>query len=400
MRKKILTIFIVIFLFGGYVANSVYAVTQNDVNNLKNQKQEKEEELNNIKEEKQSAQDEVSLISSQINTVQDELDKLQSQLDEINSAISQKEAEITAKEQELKEKDELLKKRLVAMYKTGGTSYLDVLLGTSGALDMLVTYDAVKEITDADQKLIEQVSNQKNELENDKKDLVTKKNEVDSLKAKQQAKNQELSEKKSEKAKKVTQLSNDEKAKQAEIDKFEQDIRNAQADIERAKQEAIRQAALNGSKPSTSSGHINNSNGTLGWPLASNYARYSYITSYFGKRARPTAGASTNHGAIDIGVSYQPVYAAEAGLVVTAQYVSGYGNFIMIWHKEKGQLYTCYGHLSQYCVSLGETVSRGQQIAVSGNTGVSTGPHLHFEVRTGGSGKACRVDPLGYVSIS
>ena len=171
MRKKILTIFIVIFLFGGYVVNSVYAVTQKDVNNLKNQKQEKEEELNNIKEEKQSAQDEVSLISSQINTVQDELDKLQSQLDEINSAISEKEAEITAKEQELKEKDDLLKKRLVAMYKTGGTSYLDVLLGTSGALDMLVTYDAVKEITDADQKLIEQVSNQKDELESDNKKI-------------------------------------------------------------------------------------------------------------------------------------------------------------------------------------------------------------------------------------
>lgn len=400
MRKNILSILIVIFLISGYTINSVYAIAQSDVDDMKNKKEETQNELNNIKQEKQSAMDEVSSITSQINSVQDEIDDLQSQLDEINSSIESKQNEIKQKEDEIAQKEELLKKRLVAMYKTGGTSYLDVLLGASGALDMLVTYDAVKEIADADQKLIEQVSNQKADLEKEKSELEDQKKEVDSLKSKQLAKNQDLAEKKEEKAKKVTQLSSAEKEKQAQIDKFDAAIQSAQAEIERARQEAIRKASQNGNKQSTSSGHINNSTGTLGWPLSANYARYAYITSYFGKRARPTAGASTNHGAIDIGVSYQPVYAAEAGLVVTAQYVSGYGNFIMIWHKAKGELYTCYGHLSQYCVSAGETVSRGQQIAVSGNTGVSTGPHLHFEVRSGGSSKACRVDPLGYVSIS
>ena len=71
----------------------------------------------------------------------------------------------------------------------------------------------------------------------------------------------------------------------------------------------------------------------------------------------------------------------------------------MIWHKAKGELYTCYGHLSSFNVSSGSTVSRGQQIAVSGNTGVSTGPHLHFEVRSGGNGSGNRVDPLGYLPL-
>lgn len=400
MKFRILSVLTIVFFIGINVINTTYAATQADVDNLKAQQTKANNELKEITSQKETVADEVESLSSQISSVQDEIDELQSQLDELNNSISEKENEITEKQEEIEQKEELLKKRLVAMYKTGGTSYLKVLLSTSGALDMLVTYDAVKEIAEADTNLINQVTEQKNQLEEKKKELESEKQEVDSLKAKQQAKNQELTEKKSQKQAKLTQLSDDEKAKQAEIDKFESAIKQAQAEIQVAIEEAKRKAAQNGGTHSNSSGYINNSSGTLGWPLSASYARYSYITSYFGKRAQPTAGASTNHGAIDIGVSYQPVYAAEAGLVVTAQYVSGYGNFIMIWHKSKGELYTCYGHLSQYCVSAGETVSRGQQIAVSGNTGISTGPHLHFEVRSGGSGKANRVDPLGYVSIS
>ena len=71
----------------------------------------------------------------------------------------------------------------------------------------------------------------------------------------------------------------------------------------------------------------------------------------------------------------------------------------MIWHNARGQLYTAYGHLSQIYVSAGQTVVRGQQIGVTGNTGITTGPHLHFEVRVGGSSSGCRVDPLNYVVI-
>ena len=67
--------------------------------------------------------------------------------------------------------------------------------------------------------------------------------------------------------------------------------------------------------------------------------------------------------------------------------------------KHSNSLYTCYGHLSSYTVSAGQTVSRGQQIAISGNTGVSTGPHLHFEVRLDGT-SASRVNPLNYIAES
>ena len=91
------------------------------------------------------------------------------------------------------------------------------------------------------------------------------------------------------------------------------------------------------------------------------------------------------------------IYAPADGYVVLASRQSGYGNFIMIKHSNN--LYTCYGHLNSYKVSAGQTVKRGQAIALSGSTGVSTGPHLHWEVRTSSS-YSSRVNPLNYISDS
>ena len=406
MRKKILCALLIILLVSTYnikaLAESVDSLNSKKSEAEKN-KSQAQSELNNIQSEKKSAMEEVEEITSQMASVQAEVDDLQSQLDELNESITTKENEIKEKEENIIQKQELLKTRLVAMYKNGKIKYLDVLLGSNNYVDMIASYDAVKEITDADTKLIDEISAQKQGLEKDKTELEEKKKQVDTVKAQKEAKNQELAEKKSEKDAKVSKLSSDEKAKQSEIEKFNSAIATAEAEIKRqvaaAKAAAAASSSSSGSSNSSGGGYINNSSGSLGWPLPSRYCSYSYITSYFGRRAAPTAGASTNHGAIDIGVSYQPVYAAEAGVVVAASYWSGYGNFIMIWHKAKGELYTCYGHLSAYNVSVGSTVSRGQQIATSGNTGISTGPHLHFEVRSGGSSSGCRVDPLGYLSI-
>lgn len=404
MRKKILCVFIISLLMGTYNIN-VLAATVDSLNKTKSEaeagKSEAQAQLSNIQSEKKSVMDEVSEITSQMNSVQAEVNSLQNQLDELNSTITTKENEIKEKEKNIQEKQKLLKTRLVAMYKRGNISYLDVLLGSNNYIDMIASYDAVKEITDADTNLINEITSVKNELEESKKQLEEQKKQVDTVKAEKEVKNQQLAEKKAQKDAKVSQLSADEKTKQAEIEKFNSAIANADAEIKRQVEAAKKAAATTNSSKSSGSGssYINNSSGSLGWPLPSRYASYSYITSYFGRRAQPTAGASTNHGAIDIGVSYQPVYAAESGVVVAASYWSGYGNFIMIWHKSRGELYTCYGHLSSYKVSSGDSVSRGQQIAVSGNTGISTGPHLHFEVRSGGNGSGNRVDPLGYLSI-
>ena len=116
------------------------------------------------------------------------------------------------------------------------------------------------------------------------------------------------------------------------------------------------------------------------------------ISSYFGRRKAPTAGASTYHKGIDwatpVGTA---VKASSGGVVVSAGWGSGYGYVIYIKHPDGKQ--TRYAHLSKILVSAGQTVKQGDRIALSGNTGITSGPHLHFEILVNG----VQVNPLDYV---
>jgi murein DD-endopeptidase MepM/ murein hydrolase activator NlpD len=117
------------------------------------------------------------------------------------------------------------------------------------------------------------------------------------------------------------------------------------------------------------------------------------LTSGFGRRNRPTKGASSYHKGVDwatpVGTS---VVASSSGVVTRAGWGSGYGYCVYIKHSDGRE--TRYGHLSKVLVSVGQSVSQGQRIALSGNTGVSTGPHLHFEILINGS----QVNPLNYLN--
>lgn len=126
---------------------------------------------------------------------------------------------------------------------------------------------------------------------------------------------------------------------------------------------------------------------TYVWPA------YGTISSGFGSRKRPKAGASTYHQGIDIAVSSgTSVEATRGGTVTAAGWQSGYGYVVYIDHG--GGISSRYGHLSRILVHVGQTVSQGEVIARSGNTGNSTGPHLHFEIRING----VAVNPLGYLN--
>ena len=116
-------------------------------------------------------------------------------------------------------------------------------------------------------------------------------------------------------------------------------------------------------------------------------------SSGFGARSAPTKGASTNHKGIDWATpTGTTVVASNAGTVVHAGWASGYGYAVYINHADGRQ--TRYGHLSKVLVKTGQTVSQGERIALSGNTGRSTGPHLHFEIRINGNA----VNPLKYLN--
>ena len=383
MLKKIISIFAIITLLLAYTNMSVQAATQSDVDKLNQQKKDAQNKLENVKDQKSSASDELETIKVQVSTLQNEISVLESKLYTLNNTISQKENEIKEKQEELVEQEELLKKRLVTLYKGGGISYIDVLLGSNNYIEMLSKFNAVNRIAEKDTELITEVSNQKTTIENQKKELENAKVEVENSKKAKDVKNAELQAAQVAKQSAINNLAAEEKALQSTISKFETEIAKAQEEIRKATQNVI----------SSGGGYSGSFTGVLAWPVSNNY---NIITSTFGPRTAPTAGASSNHGAIDIGVSYVPVYAPEVGKVILASYVSGYGNYIMIDHGNG--YYTAFGHLSAYKVSAGTIVSQGQQIAVSGNTGVSTGPHLHYEVYKGGRARANRVDPLAYTS--
>ncbi|MBI03874.1 MAG: hypothetical protein CL468_07555 [Acidimicrobiaceae bacterium] len=113
------------------------------------------------------------------------------------------------------------------------------------------------------------------------------------------------------------------------------------------------------------------------------------IGSGFGPRIHPIFGTMRQHNGVDIGcVRGQPIWAAKAGKVIYAGWKNGYGNVVLIEHE--GPVITLYAHQEEFHVSSGYVIDKGEVLGTCGSTGWSTGPHLHFEVRTGGEAK----DPM------
>lgn len=384
MKRKIVSIFLVGILLMMSMIPIVYAQTAEE------KKKELESQLSDAKEEKAEVTDEKNSILNEISQLDDKIDEYESQISELNTKISNLKKSITAKETEIKklekeytEKEEAFLERMVAIYESGQMTYLDVLLSSDSVVNFISNYYMVSELAEADNNMMEAIQTQQQKIEEAKKELEDEKQEITNSRNEVEAKTKSLNSTKSSKQAKVDTLSAKEKELQKEIEEFNTAIKKAQAEIDAAVKK--------------SEGYVGSFSGTLSWPVSTSSANWNLITSGYGRRDQPTSGASTNHKALDIGISYQTVYAPADGYVVIASRQSGYGNFIMIKHSNN--LYTCYGHLNSYKVSAGQTVSRGQAIAVSGNTGVSTGPHLHFEVRTSSS-YSSRVNPLNYISDS
>lgn len=117
------------------------------------------------------------------------------------------------------------------------------------------------------------------------------------------------------------------------------------------------------------------------------------VSSSFGRRKAPKKGASTYHKGMDFAVPTGTAIRATSGGVVTkAGWGSGYGYVVYIKHPDGKE--SRYGHCSKVLVKAGQSVKQGEKIALSGNTGISTGPHLHFEILVGGS----QVNPLKYLN--
>ena len=364
--------------------------TSNSVNtlSLNEQKEQVSEELAKAEEQLTYVQEELSKAVVDLQKMDDKINEYQATLNQVNSQYSelqQKVSESETKLEEAKEKYEkklnLLKNRLVAIYKHGETKYLDVLLNSRNIIDFISKYYVVQRIAEIDSKTIEDLKEQKTELEKINNELEEDKAQMKIAKVEAEKQTVILTNTKTVYENQKNSLSESEKQLNAQIETY----KKQQEELENLIQYTI----------SGSTYELKYSGGVMIWPTLGT----SYITSPYGSRLHPIQGVIKNHDGIDIGGSTgDPVYAAADGIVIYSAFnTGGYGNMIMIDHglnSEGVKIVTLYAHGNKLLKSVGETVKQGDTIMEMGSTGNSTGPHVHFEVRENGTD----VDPKLYLS--
>ena len=366
--------------------------TTNTVNtlSLNEQKEQVSEELAKAEEQLTYVQEELSKAVVDLQKMDDKINEYQTTLNQVNSKYSelqQKVSESETKLEEAKEKYEkklnLLKKRLVAIYKHGETKYLDVLLNSRNIIDFISKYYVVQRIAEIDSKTINELKEQKIELEKINNELEEDKAQMKIAKVEAEKQTVILTNTKTVYENQKNSLSESEKQLNAQIETY----KKQQEELENLIQYTI----------SGSTYELKYSGGVMIWPTLET----SYITSPYGSRLHPIQGVIKNHDGIDIGgKTGDPVYAAADGIVIYSAFnTGGYGNMIMIDHglnSEGVKIVTLYAHGDKLLKSVGETVKQGDTIMEMGSTGNSTGPHVHFEVRENGTD----VDPKIYLSAT
>ena len=387
MRRRILTFIImivVLFCFSINVFSNTEATnteTQNTENNeasnktLLEQSNEVRQKLEESSTRLEYVQSELSTSLQQIQELGDKITEYENQYNDLKNQVAEMEkniavidADIDKVPAEYDRKENLLKKRMVALYKAGDATYLDVLLSSSSIVDFLSKYYMLEKIIDYDTDLMKELEVEKNSIENKKQEQEKKKADLKVAKAKAGQMQILMENNKMLQENYSAKLTTEEATLNEQILQYKQE----QEEIERQIQ-----AAINWSGDLA----IQYKGGVMIWPVGING---TYITSPFGNRLHPIQGVYKYHSGIDIGnAGYgAPVLAAADGIVTYAGVMSGYGNCVMINHGSG--IVTLYGHGQTIYATLGQTVKQGDVIMAVGSTGNSTGPHLHFEVRKDG----------------
>ena len=374
------------------VSNEMTNETSNSVNtlSLNEQKEQVAEELAKAEEQLTYVQDELSEAIVQLQQMDDKINEYQASLDEVSSKyeelqqkVAESEAQLAEAEEKYESKLNLLKKRLVAIYKNGETKYLDVLMNSKSIIDFVSKYYAVQKIAEMDSQTIEELKEQKLNLEKINNKLEEDKAQMKLTKIEAEKQTVVLTNTRTVYENQKNSLSESEKQLNAQIETY----KKQQEELENLIRYTI----------SGSTYDLKYSGGVMIWPTLES----SYITSPYGSRLHPIQGIVKNHDGIDIGGKMgDPVYAAADGIVIYSQFnTGGYGNMVMIDHglNSNGvKIVTLYAHGNKLLKNVGDTVKQGDIIMEMGSTGNSTGPHVHFEVRENGT----HVDPKNYLSAS
>lgn len=365
MKRKVIAIILILLMIQTY-ALTVLAVTQSELNDQKadlNQKiNDAKEQQVELKEELDAQMKEISNLDYEISQVQEEIDKLQAQIDEVQASIEEKEKLIEQKEKDYEKNEDLLEQRIVVMYETGDASFLDMLFSSASLVDFISNYYTMSQLVQFDTELLQGIENDKKQIQEAKTELEGEKIKIENLHSEQISKQNSLKAKQSQRKSKVNDLNEQQKTLQNDIDKYNAEIKKVDQQIAEILAQANKQVNTSGLK----------FDGSFIWPC-NNKIITSTVKQRWGRW----------HKGIDIGARYENVYASASGYAYPLNNPGGYGLYILMVH---GDGYcTLYGHLNSYNVSSGQYVSQGQVIATSGNSGSSTGAHLHFEVRKASS---------------
>jgi len=371
---------------------------QDRINQLRSQKRDLERDrravqsrINEIEFERAAEIVKKSVLDDRIMITGLEIENVTTIISYYDLLIREKEYEVYLAQGREEEQLQKYRSRVRNMEENGILSYLEIIFSSTSFSDMLARIDFVADIMRADENTYIDLVAARDATEVAKSSLENTRVEMEEEKTYLEAKEVELQEQLAEAHELIMQMEmNMETQKQlreqviADEASVLRAIETAVAEL-RAQQERERLARLREQqRQQAAAGGPVTGTGELRWPTGGP----SNVTSPFGTRKHPIFGDMRFHAGIDIGVPHGTVVvAADGGTVVTSTYNSSYGNYIVIDHGNGRQ--TLYAHLSTRSVGVHTSVSKGQQIGLVGSTGISTGPHLHFEVIENGS----RINP-------
>lgn len=380
MKRFLKILIIMLLLISNLGVSTIYAAELTDLQEQQTQVQANQDmattQLQAVKEELTQNLQQIQELNNNITQYETEINNYNSQIVNLQNNISKTEEEIQKAEENYKKQKKLLDDRLITMYEAGTTEYLDVVLSSKTITEFLSNYYLLSILADSNVDFLDTIEKQKKIIEEQKKELENQKNQVNTSKEEKEKAAIILENTRVMKNTYASQLTDQEKQIQSEIDAYQAQLNQLEAEIQ-----AI-----------TANSLIINPNyigGEMLWPVPG----YTKLSSTFKMRVHPITGVYKLHTGIDIPAPIGTNFlAANEGIVVKASYNTAYGNMVMVDHG--GGVSTLYAHGDKIMVTLGQTVKKGDVVLQTGNTGNSTGPHAHFEVRINGT----PVDPLPYVT--
>lgn len=370
--KAVCVLLIALFLLSSTV--SVHAETnQEKLKRIQDEIAATKSRIAQIKNNINALVAEINKIDGNIQELEDEIDSLNGQIDITQQSLNQTQQELDIAEKEREEHKKVADERIKLMYMYGSMDYIQILFSSQSITDLISRIDAIKTLTNYDKGILDELLRIENEIAEKKQKIENEKIALESLKKESQNTIATQVDAKSEKQNLMTAMYNDKSGLEAELR------------AEEAESAAIQKLILAEMDPSR---NFQNKKGYYLWPTPG----YKRITSPFGYRTHPVYGYRIFHAGVDIGASNKSkIISPGNGIVILAKYYGGYGNAVII--DMGGGVTMLFGHCSSLNVKKGDYVVAGQIIAHVGSTGVSTGPHLHFEVRQNGTA----VNPMPWV---